>query len=601
MTEENPPAGVDELTAILLPIVQDRITRLGEHDSGAYNFYASRARQQRIFSDYDVALARAILSRDLPVTGIHEVGAGFGQLSFLLGWNGTEIVGIDRDERTYRTGALLLEKLRLAAPEVAARIRFIGAPFPLRPETGFLGYFTVSPNLELTRDAFCADWRLFDTAGALVMTTNLVATPGSEGQLGTARAMRRYRFALVDVDRFFEPANTAAERERVFALFKEAGFTTAEPFLDIGASGCYYLFGHEDEPRCEAVPPAVDLGAFGNRLRLLLSDWVNESPDHERGAGRYYLDKLARGVLFESYDIAVAQYAERHLPPAARFCELGSGFGELCILLALKGFRCLGIEVDAMRCRGAAAVLEALPRIGVHLPALSFIEGRYPDSLGLDRLSGEDDNVLVATNVTSGEMMARMGHILASLRLFDHLLINVSRFGAVRDAAMTNRLVAQLQGLGFVELGEVYRGGDVDVRHFGRAPRSGAGEAAEPARPRSHSSPERPENPAEAMPNTLALDRGFEHELGKCWLYRLGAAPAAERLATLADSEEHPSRSPVSLVEDGKPLGPAHAIHALIRSAGRGAYSHWGDTLYLSTSDNSDPNTNRRRYELAWS
>src|SRR5262249_4763936 len=28
-------------------------------------------------------------------------------------------------------------------------------------------------------------------------------------------------------------------------------------------------------------------------------------------------------------------------------------------------------------------------------------------------------------------------------------------------------------------------------------------------------------------------------------------------------------------------------------------YSHWGETLYFSTSDNSDPNANGRRYSLA--
>lgn len=55
-------------------------------------------------------------------------------------------------------------------------------------------------------------------------------------------------------------------------------------------------------------------------------------------------------------------------------------------------------------------------------------------------------------------------------------------------------------------------------------------------------------------------------------------------------------RSTLMLFEDGKPLGPAHTLHATIRETGRGAFSHWRGRLLFSTSDNSDPRTNGRRY-----
>jgi len=63
-----------------------------------------------------------------------------------------------------------------------------------------------------------------------------------------------------------------------------------------------------------------------------------------------------------------------------------------------------------------------------------------------------------------------------------------------------------------------------------------------------------------------------------------------------ADSLLDPVTSSLRLMEDGNPLGPVHASHARIRSNGNGAYSHWGSSLYFSTSDNSDPRTNGRRY-----
>lgn len=58
--------------------------------------------------------------------------------------------------------------------------------------------------------------------------------------------------------------------------------------------------------------------------------------------------------------------------------------------------------------------------------------------------------------------------------------------------------------------------------------------------------------------------------------------------------------SQLLLFEDGKPLGPAHSLHQAIRDEGGGRYSHWTrETLYFSTSDNTDPRTNGRTYEVA--
>jgi hypothetical protein len=52
------------------------------------------------------------------------------------------------------------------------------------------------------------------------------------------------------------------------------------------------------------------------------------------------------------------------------------------------------------------------------------------------------------------------------------------------------------------------------------------------------------------------------------------------------------------LIEDGKMLGPAESPHDAIRKAGRGAFSVWGPDVYLSASDNTDPNENGRQYLL---
>jgi hypothetical protein len=52
------------------------------------------------------------------------------------------------------------------------------------------------------------------------------------------------------------------------------------------------------------------------------------------------------------------------------------------------------------------------------------------------------------------------------------------------------------------------------------------------------------------------------------------------------------------ITEDGTALGPGNSQHDTIRSIGRGAFSFWHGALYISTSDNSDPRTNGRTYEV---
>lgn len=63
-----------------------------------------------------------------------------------------------------------------------------------------------------------------------------------------------------------------------------------------------------------------------------------------------------------------------------------------------------------------------------------------------------------------------------------------------------------------------------------------------------------------------------------------------------SDSTADQQASTLRLVENGRPLGPAHSLHDEIRAEGHGRYSHWTGFLYFSTSDGSDPRTNGRQY-----
>lgn len=84
----------------------------------------------------------------------------------------------------------------------------------------------------------------------------------------------------------------------------------------------------------------------------------------------------------------------------------------------------------------------------------------------------------------------------------------------------------------------------------------------------------------------------FVHTNENCWSTQL------PKLASEADTSDKPRKSSLRLYEDEMMLTFAHTSHDAIRQFGLGRYSHWGETLYFSTSDNSDPNTNGRVYSI---
>ena len=62
------------------------------------------------------------------------------------------------------------------------------------------------------------------------------------------------------------------------------------------------------------------------------------------------------------------------------------------------------------------------------------------------------------------------------------------------------------------------------------------------------------------------------------------------------DTNQEPRRSTLEIFENDRSLGPPHALHDTIADIGQGRYSHWWDTIYFSSSDNSDPRKNGRKY-----
>jgi len=91
----------------------------------------------------------------------------------------------------------------------------------------------------------------------------------------------------------------------------------------------------------------------------------------------------------------------------------------------------------------------------------------------------------------------------------------------------------------------------------------------------------------------LVVTGPFVHDAGNAFEASLPS------LAPYSDSTSS-QQSNMSLYENGRQLGPAHSLQSDIRDLGGGRFNHSGVLVIFSASDNSDPNTNGRRYTAAY-
>ena len=88
----------------------------------------------------------------------------------------------------------------------------------------------------------------------------------------------------------------------------------------------------------------------------------------------------------------------------------------------------------------------------------------------------------------------------------------------------------------------------------------------------------------------------FVHYAENTYLYGLHLV----KFFTPSDQLYDNQASSLVLYENDVALGPRHSILKAIDRAGSGRYSHWGDYLYFSSSDNTNPITNGRIYKIRY-
>jgi hypothetical protein len=91
----------------------------------------------------------------------------------------------------------------------------------------------------------------------------------------------------------------------------------------------------------------------------------------------------------------------------------------------------------------------------------------------------------------------------------------------------------------------------------------------------------------------IVMGGPFEQLEGFCWRFQPDPALFPE-----TDDFSDPAASTLIFSEDGRDVGQAHTAIDMVRQHGGGLFSHWMGNLYFSTTDNSDPHTNGRRYTI---
>jgi SAM-dependent methyltransferase len=93
--------------------------------------------------------------------------------------------------------------------------------------------------------------------------------------------------------------------------------------------------------------------------------------------------------------------------------------------------------------------------------------------------------------------------------------------------------------------------------------------------------------------NVEVLQAPFRDSGGYAWEVDL------PQLKDFTDIVQNSTKSSMMLYEDGQPIGFAHVPLQHIQTYGKSRYSHLNDKLYFSTTDNTDPNVNKKIYSYA--
>jgi capsular polysaccharide transport system permease protein len=289
------PSEVSErVRRVTVQVLKQRVELLGVDRSGAYEHYNLLLSRGFPLPGYDAAIPELIRGHLPGLRSYHVIGSGLGTLPLLLACDGFAAVGVERDEPRHLTATAILQALTREFPGPENNCRFIGAEFP----------------------AAVLD---IDVSDSLAIVTDFVSTH-SPGQFAAlCQGLARYRYVLMDVQRFCSKRTTPDEWAALIGELSGYGLEVAPESIDLGSEGCYRLF--------ESRSVAERMSMRGNRIDAPRDATVQA--DAREIAARARAPETPRAI--PAADVAIAMLPPR--PRRARRKRLGGLTGISALLV----------------------------------------------------------------------------------------------------------------------------------------------------------------------------------------------------------------------------------------------------------------------------
>lgn len=178
-----------------------------------------------------------------------------------------------------------------------------------------------------------------------------------------------------------------------------------------------------------ATTAALPLAEFEQFLVPLALRYLDQVGDPDR----FYRSRLGHKEIMGQYEHNIADYLLRTFPPSSTsITEVGPGFGQLLLFLAIHGFSAIGIDKFAVAVRRAAALKAACCEV------YPDIDGRYhithddfPKN-GL-QINPNKRNIALFTNLGLGFPEEFCDRVIAAIEPADFVLLDMRRFFRDRD------------------------------------------------------------------------------------------------------------------------------------------------------------------------
>ena len=201
-----PPGGhliptIAEFDADVFAFLQDWFDRLGAEESGLGGFYEARLTRGFILNHYEIDLANLFATEWHDFEHYVEVGAGMGELAFLLGALGFSVIAIEGDRKRFAAMRELRTVLSAKYPGVA-QVRIFNDFFP-----------NSLPVQDYSRSVCFLPCVIADDS------------PGVDVELSLFRGMRLFRANVIDMTRLIHYRRTPESQRGLIELLRAEGFS----------------------------------------------------------------------------------------------------------------------------------------------------------------------------------------------------------------------------------------------------------------------------------------------------------------------------------------------------------------------------------------